>query len=101
MQYAVIQVRENDRSVERLVIAYRDEQVLRGFLIGRSIIATGFSSADEAKKSSSFTTGVRRRRPLSNLLRLFSCYASRTSLGMARTLPATLRLTTLRQSREF
>ena len=96
MQYAVIEVRENDNGNERFVIAYRDEQVLRGFLIGQSIIATGFPSADEAKKSSSFTIGVRRRRRLSNLLHLLSFCASRTSLRLARIMSGTSRLTTSR-----
>lgn len=101
MRYAVIQIRENDERIERLVIAYRDERVLRGFLTAHSIVATGFSSADEAKKSSSFAIGVRKRRRLSNLLRLISFYASQTSLRMARIMPGTSRLMTLRQNREL
>jgi hypothetical protein len=46
--YAVIQVRESDSGIERLVISYHDERILRQFLAKRSIVATGFSTRDEA-----------------------------------------------------
>ena len=56
VQYALIQVRENDRGIERLVISYHDERILRQFLAKRSIVASGFSTRDEATKGS-FSAG--------------------------------------------
>lgn len=62
VQYAVIQVRESDAGMERCVIGYRDERALRRLLAKRSIVATGFSSRDEATKRS-FTAGTGNRGP--------------------------------------
>src|SRR5437868_4590587 len=87
MPYAVIQIRESDGALQRFAIAYRREQVLRGFLVQRCILATGFSSADEATNSSSFMTGSRQCRSLSNRFRVFSLWATRVS---ARALKASL-----------
>lgn len=60
VQYAVIQVREGDSGVERLVISYHDERVLRQFLAKRSIVATGFATRDQATKES-FAVGIGKR----------------------------------------
>lgn len=60
VQYALIQVRESDRGIERLVISYHDERILRQFLAKRSIVATGFSTRDEATKGS-FSVGGGKR----------------------------------------
>lgn len=60
VQYALIQVRESDRGIERLVISYHDERILRQFLAKRSIVATGFSTRDEATKGS-FSAGGGKR----------------------------------------
>ena len=60
VQYAVIQVRESDSGIERLVISYHDERILRQFLAKRSIVATGFSTRDEATKDS-FAAGIGKR----------------------------------------
>jgi hypothetical protein len=81
LQYAVIQVRESDSGIERLVIGYQDEWILRQFLAKRSIVATGFSTRDEATKKS-FTAGIGNCVPLSNFTCRFrvspSCYQVRT-----------------------
>jgi hypothetical protein len=60
VQYAVIQVRESDSGIERLVISYHDERVLRQFLAKRSIVATGFSTREEATRKL-FTVGMGNR----------------------------------------
>lgn len=60
VQYAVIQVRERDSGIECLVISYHDERILRQFLAKRSIVATGFSTRDEATKDS-FSAGIGKR----------------------------------------
>ena len=60
VQYALIQVRESDSGIERLVISYHDERILRQFLAKRSIVATGFSTRDEATKGS-FSVGGGKR----------------------------------------
>ncbi len=52
VQYAIIRVRESDGRVERLMIGYPDERTLRQLLTKRSIVATGFSTRDEATKKS-------------------------------------------------
>src|SRR5579863_10457411 len=60
VQYAVIQVRESDSGIERLVISYHDERILRQFVAKRSIVATGFSTRDEATQES-FSVGIEKR----------------------------------------
>jgi hypothetical protein len=67
VQYAVIQVRESDAGTERCVIGYHDERTLRQLLAERSIVATGFSSRDEATKQS-FTAGIGHRSPFLNVV---------------------------------
>jgi hypothetical protein len=52
VQYAVIQARHSDGAIERFVIAYQDGRVLREFLARSAIVATGFSSRDEAMSNS-------------------------------------------------
>lgn len=52
VQYAVIQIRQTDGGIERFVLSYHDEQVLREFLAKPCIAASGFSSPDEATASS-------------------------------------------------
>jgi hypothetical protein len=64
-RYAVIQVRQSDGGIERFVIAYKDERVLRELLAKPSILATGFLSRDEATKKL-FTAG--NRVPLLNII---------------------------------
>ena len=64
---AVIQVRESDAGTERCVIGYHDERTLRQLLAERSIVATGFSSRDEATKQS-FTAGIGHRSPFLNVV---------------------------------
>ena len=48
-QYAVIEARRTDGPSERFVITYSDEKSLRELIAGRSIIACGFSSREEAQ----------------------------------------------------
>ena len=48
-QYAVIQVRQSDGGIERFVIPYQNEEVLREFLAPPSIVASGLLSLDEAR----------------------------------------------------
>lgn len=51
-QYALIELRQSDGGIERFVIPYQDEEVLREFLAPPCIIASGFLSADEATEES-------------------------------------------------
>lgn len=81
VQYAVIQVRQGHGSSERFVIAYLDERVLREFLAKPSIVATGFSSFDEATKRSELALGT------SNLARGFSALADCYQLHILKTRP--------------
>jgi hypothetical protein len=48
VKYAVIQVRSTKGSLERLVVAYPNEETLRGLIANPSIVDVGFSSRDEA-----------------------------------------------------
>ena len=48
MQYAVIAGLHTETGIERLVIAYPNEESLRDLLAAPSIIAAGFSSREEA-----------------------------------------------------
>lgn len=79
MQYAVIQVRRSDAGLERFVIGYEDERTLRQLLARPSIVATGFSSRDEAT-TKLFTAGIGRTTLLefiSRLRLLCACYELR------------------------
>lgn len=69
VRYAVIQIRQSDCGTEHFVIQYHDERALRQFLAKPSIIATGFSSRDEAARES-FMAGTRSRRTLQGLGRV-------------------------------
>jgi len=60
VRYAVIQVRQSDLGAEHFVIQYHDVRALRQFLAKPSIVATGFSSRDEATKES-LIVGTRNR----------------------------------------
>jgi hypothetical protein len=51
VQYAVIQISSIKGSPERMVIAYPNEETLRGLIAGPSIIAFGFVSRDKALAS--------------------------------------------------
>ena len=48
VRYAVIQVSSAKDSPERLVLAYPNEETLRGLIADASIVGLGFSSRDEA-----------------------------------------------------
>ena len=48
LQYAVIQLSSITDPPERLVLAYRDERMLRDLLAGPSIVGLGFGSREEA-----------------------------------------------------
>jgi len=48
LRYAIIEALRSERRREQFVIAYRNEQLLREFIAAPCIIATGFSSRDEA-----------------------------------------------------
>lgn len=66
VQYAVIQLRQSDGGIERIVIQYHDERILRQTMARPSIIAAGFLSRDEATKKS-VTAGIGNRVPLFRL----------------------------------
>jgi hypothetical protein len=51
LQYAVIQLSSITDPPERLILAYRDERTLRTLIAGRSIVALGFVSREEAVSS--------------------------------------------------
>jgi hypothetical protein len=48
VRYAVSEALRSESGFEQFVIAYRNEQLLREFIAPPCIIATGFSSRDEA-----------------------------------------------------
>jgi hypothetical protein len=48
VRYAVIRLSSAKGSPERLVLAYPNEETLRGFIADTSIVGPGFSSRDEA-----------------------------------------------------
>ena len=48
VQYAVIRVSSTTAFLERIVLAYPNEQTLRGLIAGPSIIGFGFASQEEA-----------------------------------------------------
>ena len=52
MQYAVIAGLHTETGIERLVIAYPNEESLRDLIAASSIIAAGFSSPEEAAADS-------------------------------------------------
>src|SRR5215469_8994286 len=49
-QYAVIEARWTQRSSERFVISYSDEQCLRDLIAGPNILACGFASLRDAEE---------------------------------------------------
>ena len=64
MQYAVIAGLHTETGIERLVIAYPNEESLRDLIAAPSILAAGFSSREEAAAGSraSLTTTIDRQR---------------------------------------
>jgi hypothetical protein len=48
VRYAVVEARYDRVRSERFVIAYQKDKTLRAFIAARRIIATGFSSENEA-----------------------------------------------------
>ena len=58
VRYAVIEGLHTENGPERLVIAYSNEESLRGLIAAPSIVALGFSSREEAASSGvRFPTG--------------------------------------------
>ena len=57
VRYAVIAGLRTETGRERLVIAYPNEKSLRDLIAARSIIATGFSSREEAAAGRNFSVG--------------------------------------------
>src|ERR1700752_5200423 len=72
MQYAVIAGLHTETGIERLVIAYPNEESLRDLIAAPSIIAAGFSSPEEAAtgRRASVALSVGRQRRGSELRRL-------------------------------
>ena len=56
VQYAVIRVSSTNAFPERLVIAYPNEEALRGLIAGPSILGLGFASQEEAWLRSMMTS---------------------------------------------